>query len=69
MLRSRPTGYPGACLHDSKLAMPASAWFEFTRGSVTGAGITSNPISYVSGGKQQVAVAAGNVIFAFGLEN
>jgi hypothetical protein len=56
-------------LHDSKLAMPASAWFEFTRGSVTGAGITSSPISYVSGGKQQVAVAAGNVIFAFGLEN
>jgi hypothetical protein len=34
-----------------------------------GAGITSNPISYVSAGTQQVAVAAGNVIFAFGLEN
>ncbi len=35
----------------------------------TGGGISSNPISYLSGGKQQVAVSAGNVIFAFGLEN
>jgi alcohol dehydrogenase (cytochrome c) len=34
-----------------------------------GAGVSSNPISYLSAGKQQVAVAAGNVLFAFGLEN
>jgi alcohol dehydrogenase (cytochrome c) len=34
-----------------------------------GAGISSNPISYLSAGKQQLAVASGNVIFAFGLEN
>ena len=34
----------------------------------TGAGIGSNPVSYLSGGKQQIAVAAGNVVFAFALE-
>jgi len=34
----------------------------------TGAGISSNPITYLSGGKQQVAIAAGNAIFAFALE-
>jgi alcohol dehydrogenase (cytochrome c) len=33
-----------------------------------GAGISSNPISYLSGGKQQVAIAAGNVVFAFALD-
>jgi alcohol dehydrogenase (cytochrome c) len=34
----------------------------------TGGGVWSNPISYLSGGKQQVAVAAGHAIFAFALE-
>ena len=34
----------------------------------TGAGISANPISYLSGGKQQVAIAAGNTIFAFAVE-
>jgi alcohol dehydrogenase (cytochrome c) len=34
----------------------------------TGAPISSNPISYLSAGKQQVAIAAGNSIFAFALE-
>ncbi|PWU01937.1 MAG: PQQ-dependent dehydrogenase, methanol/ethanol family [Terriglobia bacterium] len=34
----------------------------------TGGSINSNPISYLSGGKQHVAIAAGNAIFAFGLE-
>jgi alcohol dehydrogenase (cytochrome c) len=33
----------------------------------TGAGITANPVTYLSAGKQQVAIAAGNSIFAFGL--
>ncbi len=34
----------------------------------TGARIVSNPISYLSGGQQQVVIAAGNAIFAFALE-
>ena len=34
----------------------------------TGAGIRANPITYLSGGKQQVAIASGNSIFAFALE-
>jgi alcohol dehydrogenase (cytochrome c) len=34
----------------------------------TGGGVWSNPISYLSGGKQQVAIAAGHSIFAFALE-
>jgi alcohol dehydrogenase (cytochrome c) len=34
----------------------------------TGAAISANPISYLSGGKQQVAIASGNAIFAFALE-
>ena len=34
----------------------------------TGGDIHSNPVSYLSGGKQQVAIAAGHGIFAFGLE-
>jgi alcohol dehydrogenase (cytochrome c) len=34
----------------------------------TGAGISSNAISYLSGGKQQVAIASGNTIFAFALQ-
>jgi alcohol dehydrogenase (cytochrome c) len=34
----------------------------------TGSFIQSNPISYLSGGKQHVAVAAGNAIFDFALE-
>jgi alcohol dehydrogenase (cytochrome c) len=33
-----------------------------------GGAVYSNPISYLSGGKQQVAIAAGHAIFAFGLE-
>jgi alcohol dehydrogenase (cytochrome c) len=33
----------------------------------TGAGITANPVTYLSGGKQQVGIAAGNSIFTFGL--
>ncbi len=34
----------------------------------TGAGIFANPISYLSNGRQQVAIAAGNSIFAFALQ-
>ena len=34
----------------------------------TGARIVANPISYMSGGKQQVVIASGNAIFAFELE-
>ena len=34
----------------------------------TGALIKANPVSYLSGGKQQVAIAAGNSIFAFAIE-
>lgn len=34
----------------------------------TGASINSNPISYLSGGKQHIAVASGNSIFAFALD-
>ncbi|MSV36287.1 MAG: PQQ-dependent dehydrogenase, methanol/ethanol family [Bryobacterales bacterium] len=34
----------------------------------TGAVIKANPVSYLSGGKQQVAIAAGNSIFAFTLD-
>jgi len=34
----------------------------------TGGRIFANPISYLSEGKQQVAIAAGHAIFAFGLE-
>ncbi len=34
----------------------------------TGAAINANPVSYLSGGKQQVAIASGNSIFAFALE-
>ena len=34
----------------------------------TGGGVWSNPISYLSAGKQQVAIAAGHAIFAFGVE-
>ena len=34
----------------------------------TGAPINANPVSYLSGGKQQVAIASGNSIFAFALE-
>jgi hypothetical protein len=30
--------------------------------------VWSNPISYLSGGKQQVAIATGHAIFAFGLD-
>jgi alcohol dehydrogenase (cytochrome c) len=33
----------------------------------TGASIDSNPMSYLSGGKQHIAIASGNSIFAFGL--
>ncbi len=33
-----------------------------------GGSIAANPISYLSRGKQQVAIAAGSAIFAFGLE-
>jgi alcohol dehydrogenase (cytochrome c) len=33
----------------------------------TGASINSNPISYMSGGRQHVAIASGNSIFAFSL--
>jgi alcohol dehydrogenase (cytochrome c) len=35
----------------------------------TGASINANPISYLNGGKQQVAIATGNSIFVFALEN
>ena len=35
----------------------------------TGASITSNPISYLSAGKQYIAVASGNCIFVFTLDN
>jgi alcohol dehydrogenase (cytochrome c) len=34
----------------------------------TGGGIWSNPISYMSNGKQYVAIAAGHAVFAFSLE-
>jgi alcohol dehydrogenase (cytochrome c) len=34
----------------------------------TGAAVWSNPISYLSAGKQHVAIAAGNAIFAFAVE-
>jgi alcohol dehydrogenase (cytochrome c) len=34
----------------------------------TGAMINANPVSYLSGGKQQVAIASGNSIFVFALE-
>jgi len=34
----------------------------------TGALIKANPVSFLSGGKQHVAVAAGNSIYAFALE-
>ena len=34
----------------------------------TGASINANPVSYLSGNKQQVAIASGNSIFAFALE-
>jgi len=34
----------------------------------TGGTIRANPMSYLSGGKQQVAIASGGAIFAFGLE-
>ncbi|HUA85255.1 MAG TPA: PQQ-dependent dehydrogenase, methanol/ethanol family [Bryobacteraceae bacterium] len=34
----------------------------------TGAPIAANPVSYLSGGKQQIAIASGNAIFAFALE-
>jgi alcohol dehydrogenase (cytochrome c) len=34
----------------------------------TGAGISANPITYLSSGKQCVAIASGNAIFAFSLE-
>ncbi len=34
----------------------------------TGGQVISNPISYLSDGKQQVAIAAGNAVLAFGLE-
>jgi len=30
--------------------------------------IGANPVSYFSGGKQQVAIASGNSIFVFGLD-
>jgi hypothetical protein len=33
----------------------------------TGGSMKANPISYLSGGKQQVAIASGNSIFVFGL--
>jgi alcohol dehydrogenase (cytochrome c) len=33
-----------------------------------GGAVWSNPISYLSGGKQQVAMAAGHAIFAFAME-
>ncbi len=35
----------------------------------TGAMINANPVSYMSGGKQEIAIASGNSIFAFALEN
>ncbi len=34
----------------------------------TGGGVWSNPVSYLSAGKQQVAIAYGHAIFAFGIE-
>jgi alcohol dehydrogenase (cytochrome c) len=34
----------------------------------TGAMINANPVTYLSGRKQQVAIAAGNSIFVFALE-
>ncbi|MGH9657622.1 MAG: PQQ-binding-like beta-propeller repeat protein, partial [Bryobacteraceae bacterium] len=35
----------------------------------TGGPIISNPMTYLSGGRQQVAIAAGGAIFAFGLDS
>ena len=34
----------------------------------TGGQVASNPVSYLSGGKQHIAIAAGSAIFAFALE-
>jgi alcohol dehydrogenase (cytochrome c) len=34
----------------------------------TGGSIQSNPVSYLSDGKQQIAIASGNAIFAFGMD-
>jgi alcohol dehydrogenase (cytochrome c) len=34
----------------------------------TGGQIIANPVSYLSDGKQQIAIAAGHAIMAFGLE-
>ena len=34
----------------------------------TGAAVQSNPMSYLSEGKQHVAIAAGNALFAFAVE-
>lgn len=34
----------------------------------TGGPIYANPISYLAGGRQYVAIAAGDVLFAFGLD-
>ena len=34
----------------------------------TGGAVFSNPVSYLSAGKQQVAIASGHAIFAFGIE-
>ena len=34
----------------------------------TGGQVVSNPISYLSGGKQYVAISAGNAIFTFTLD-
>ena len=34
----------------------------------TGGGIDANPISYMSGGKQYVAIAAGHALLVFSLE-
>jgi alcohol dehydrogenase (cytochrome c) len=34
----------------------------------TGASINANPVTYLSGGKQQIAIASGSSIFVFGLQ-
>ncbi|MBI1788252.1 MAG: PQQ-binding-like beta-propeller repeat protein, partial [Acidobacteria bacterium] len=34
----------------------------------TGGPVLANPISYLSGGKQHIAIAAGRALFAFALE-
>jgi alcohol dehydrogenase (cytochrome c) len=34
----------------------------------TGGGIDANPISYMSGGKQYIAIAAGHALLVFGLD-